>query len=236
MYKKKVENGVYEYLFKNAPIDLINKLRKIIITAIPVWAIDYIQIYENTTKFNDDFICQILSLLPIYVEHSNNDEEVTGVINIDGDKDWCVTPEKLFEGTKIRYIDFLVSNKFPIFYISKGEKIELKLVARKGTMDEHSKWQSSWTYLKSNIKYEPCDFSNVQKYLSLFYNKLFDKYTSYNKDSTVYKHSILVIEQRNIYTPDQMLHFAMIWLYKCINENNIEYNNMLSSISGIKNL
>lgn len=234
MNKKKTENNVNEYLFKNAPIDLLNKIRKILITRVPVWAIDTVKIYENTTRFTDEMICNRLSMLPIFVD-SKNEEEMSQIVSISGYDYFYLTPELLFDGSKINIIDEFATRKYQIIPLSKNEKIEIQLVARKGTMNIHSKWQSCWSYIRPDIDYIP-KFDESDQGLLSFYHKLYDKYVLLHKDFTVYKKSILVIEQRNKYTPDQLLYYAMFWLYKCFSEKNIELDNILSNLSSNQNL
>jgi DNA-directed RNA polymerase II subunit RPB3 len=62
-----------KFLVKDINVGIANALRRVIISEIPIYAIDKVVMYQNDTIFTDEYICHRLGFIPISV---NNEKEI----------------------------------------------------------------------------------------------------------------------------------------------------------------
>lgn len=141
---------------KGIPLQYANALRRICLNGVPVFAIDTVDIIENSSVLADEGIAHRLAMIPIktdnsrFVEHSKcscNSE--TGCSNcrvmlmIDsGDSDTTRTitsNEFTSEDETVKP----TSDKIPIVVVAAGQRLKLEAYARLGRGIEHAKWNSS---------------------------------------------------------------------------------------------
>lgn len=141
---------------KNFPLQYANALRRVCLNGIPVFAIDTVDIIENSSVFPDEGIAHRLGLIPIttdlqrYNEHGKCDcQNETGCSNCkvmlvldSGDTD---TTKAVLSEELVSEDDSIVpvSNKIPIVHLAPGQKIKVECYARLGRGTEHAKWNSS---------------------------------------------------------------------------------------------
>ena len=121
-----------------------NALRRICLNGIPVFAIDTVDIIENSSVLPDEGIAHTLGLIPLKTELDGADESNSRVM--------LVLDSEATENTKVVTSAELeskdqvvkpVSNQIPIIHLAPGQRIKLEAYARLGRGTEHSKWNSA---------------------------------------------------------------------------------------------
>ena len=141
---------------KGIPLQYANALRRICLNGVPVFAIDTVDIIENSSVLADEALAHRLALIPIktnttrFVEPSKCEcQSDTGCSNCrvmmvldSGDTDTTRTvlsSELNSEDEDIKPI----SDKIPIVELAPGQKVKVEAYARLGRGIEHAKWNSS---------------------------------------------------------------------------------------------
>ena len=141
---------------KGVPIQYTNALRRVCLNGIPVFAIDTVDIVENSSVLPDEGLAHRLGLIPIKTDLSRYNEpskcdcqSETGCSNCkvmlvlnSGDSDvtrTILSNELSSEDESIT----AVSDKIPIVQLAPGQKIKLECYARLGRGTEHAKWNSA---------------------------------------------------------------------------------------------
>jgi DNA-directed RNA polymerase subunit D len=141
---------------KGVPLQYANALRRICLNGIPVFAIDTVDIIENSSVMSDEGIAHRLGLIPIKTDLKRFNEpskcpcqSKAGCSNcrvmlvIDSgetDTTRTVTSAELSsEDETVR----AVSDKVPIVQIAPGQKLKLEAYARLGRGIDHAKWNSA---------------------------------------------------------------------------------------------
>ena len=141
---------------KDIPLQYANALRRICLNGVPVFAIDTVDIIENSSALADEALAHRLALIPIktdlsrFAEPSKCDcKSETGCSNCrvmlildSGDTDvtrTILSNELTSEDKDISPI----SDKIPIIQLAPGQRIKLEAYARLGRGTEHAKWNSS---------------------------------------------------------------------------------------------
>lgn len=129
---------------------LVNALRRIIISEVPVMAIEKITFYDNTSILNDEILAHRLGLIPLKTDLKTYNLPSDCTCHGKGCGK-CTTTLKLeIEGPKTVYASDLKSKdkdvvpvygKTPIAKLTKGQRIKLEATAQLGTGAEHTKWQ-----------------------------------------------------------------------------------------------
>ncbi|CDI05268.1 DNA-directed RNA polymerase subunit D [Candidatus Nitrosotenuis uzonensis] len=141
---------------KGVPLQYANALRRICLNGVPVFAIDTVDIIENSSVMSDEGIAHRLGLIPIKTDLKRFAEPLkcacqskTGCSNcrvmlvIDSgntDSTRIVTSAEMSsEDETIKP----VSDKIPIVQIAPGQKVKLEAYARLGRGTDHAKWNSA---------------------------------------------------------------------------------------------
>ena len=141
---------------KGVPLQYANALRRVCLNGVPVFAIDTVDIIENTSVLPDEGLAHRLGLIPLKTDLSRFNEpskcdcqSESGCSNckillvLDSDESQVtrtvLSSELLSEDDTVKP----VSNEIPIVQLAPGQKIKLECYARLGRGTEHAKWNSS---------------------------------------------------------------------------------------------
>ncbi len=141
---------------KGVQLQYANALRRICLNGVPVFAIDTIDIIENTSVLPDEGLAHRLGLIPIKTDLGRFNEPAkcdckseTGCSNCkvmlvldSGDSD---VPKTIFTDELTSEDDSIkpISDKIPIVQLASGQRVKIECYARLGRGREHAKWNSS---------------------------------------------------------------------------------------------
>ena len=141
---------------KGVPLQYANALRRVCLNGVPVFAIDTVDIIENTSVLPDEGLAHRLGLIPLKTDLSRFNEpskcdcqSESGCSNckillvLDSGESQVtrsvLSSELSSEDDTIKP----VSEKIPIVQLAPGQKIKIECYARLGRGTEHAKWNSS---------------------------------------------------------------------------------------------
>jgi len=141
---------------KDIPLQYANALRRLCLNGVPVFAIDTVDIIENSSVLPDEGLAHRLGLVPLKTDLTRFNEpskcdcqSETGCSNCkvmlvldSGDTDvtkTIVTEELTSEDDSIKP----VSDKIPIVQLAPGQRVKVECYARLGRGREHAKWNAS---------------------------------------------------------------------------------------------
>ena len=131
-------------MLKGISLDYANALRRICLNGIPIFAIDSVDILENSSVLPDEAIAHTLGMIPLKTELSGIDEPDSRVaLVLDS---WDPENVKIVTSAELESKDEVVkpiSNQIPIAHLAPGQRIKLEAYARLGRGTEHAKWNSA---------------------------------------------------------------------------------------------
>ena len=129
---------------KGVSLHYANALRRICLNGIPVFAIDTIDIIENTSVLPDEGIAHTLGLIPLKTELDGADEDNSRVMLVLDSE--ATENTKVVTSAELESKDQVVkpiSNQIPIIHLAPGQRVKLEAYARLGRGTEHAKWNSA---------------------------------------------------------------------------------------------
>ena len=129
---------------KGVSLHYANALRRICLNGIPVFAIDTVDIIENSSVLPDEGIAHTLGLIPLKTELEGADESNSKVMLVLDSE--ATENTKVVTSAELESKDQVVkpiSNQIPILHLAPGQRIKLEAYARLGRGTEHSKWNSA---------------------------------------------------------------------------------------------
>ena len=144
---------------KGIPLQYANALRRICLNGVPIFAIDTVDVIENSSAMMDESIAHRLGMIPLKTELSRFNEPDSRVLLVldSGNKE---TSETVTSADLLSQDEVVkpTSNKISIAYLAPGQKIKVEAYARLGRGTEHAKWNSSnvsiLTHTDKNNEYE----------------------------------------------------------------------------------
>jgi DNA-directed RNA polymerase subunit D len=150
------DNQKISVKLKGVPLQYSNALRRICLNGIPIFAIDTVDIIENSSVLPDEGLAHRLGLIPIKTDLSRFNEpskcdcqSESGCSNCrvmlvldSGDSDvtrTILSNELSSEDDSIKP----TSDKISIVQLTQGQRIKVECYARLGRGTEHAKWNSA---------------------------------------------------------------------------------------------
>lgn len=147
--------------FKNTHNTIVNSIRRIILTKVPTFAIEDVEVVLNGSPLYDETVAQRLGLIPIKTDLTSYNFkdtcscggvgcamcEVKMVLNQEEDG-YVYSSSIQSDDPQIVPVDMQI----PITKLFDSKTIELNLRAILGTGDQHAKFSPAHTYLKENDK------------------------------------------------------------------------------------
>ena len=160
---RKLTREYCEFVLSGTDISVANALRRVMIAEVPTIAIDLVEIENNTTVLNDEFLAHRLGLIPLLSEaagmlkrpfEATSEEDVTDIIfSLDvkctQDSTQYVTSDDIVldadpRFTSIRPVNYRdethAEKPIVIVKIRKNQELKFKAIARKGIGKDHAKW------------------------------------------------------------------------------------------------
>ena len=129
---------------KGVSLHYANALRRICLNGIPVFAIDTVDVIENSSVLPDEGLAHTLGLIPLKTELGGIDESNSKVaLVLDSE---ATENTKVVTSAELESKDQVVkpvSNQIPIIHLAPGQRIKLEAYARLGRGTEHAKWNSA---------------------------------------------------------------------------------------------
>ena len=128
------------------PLQYANALRRICLNGVPIFAIDTVDILENSSILADEGIAHRLGLIPLKTELSaietSSDSDRIMLTLDSGD---ATETRTIFSGEIESQDDTIkpISEKIPIVTLAPNQRIKFEAHARLGRGIEHAKWNSS---------------------------------------------------------------------------------------------
>ena len=129
---------------KGISLDYANALRRICLNGVPIFAIDTIDVLENSSVLPDEGIAHRLAMIPLKTELNGIDESNHRIaLVLDSGNTENV---KIVTSAELESKDEVVkpiSKQIPIVHLAPGQRIKLEAYARLGRGTEHAKWNSA---------------------------------------------------------------------------------------------
>jgi len=121
-----------------------NALRRICLNGIPIFAIDTVDMIENTSVLADEGISHTLGMVPLKTEANESDESNSRVMLVlDSGNTEVVKTVTTAELESMDQVVKPISKQIPIVHLAPGQRIKLEAYARLGRGTEHAKWNSA---------------------------------------------------------------------------------------------
>ena len=138
---------------KGVSLEYANALRRICLNGVPVFAIDTVDIIENTSIIASEDLAHRLGMIPLKTELSRFDEPNSRVM-FTLDSGDIKSPRTITSADLLTKDEVVkpISDKIPIVYLAPGQRIRFEAYAKLGRGTEHAKWNSANISVLTNTK------------------------------------------------------------------------------------
>ncbi len=137
---------------KGIPAQYANALRRICLNGVPVFAIDKVDVIDNTSVLADEGLAHRLGLVPLKTDLTEftdagkiDVEDPANRIMLTLDSGGDFKTRTVISGDLVSEDSYVkpISDAIPIVQLAPGQKIKVEAYARLGRGTEHAKWNSS---------------------------------------------------------------------------------------------
>lgn len=153
----KNNRGIFS--FKNTHNSIVNAFRRIILTEVPTFAIDEVEVVKNDSPLYDETVAQRIGLVPLKTDlqsyNFKKDCKCGGVGCAMCEVKMSLKQEEpgyVYSGSIVSDDPVIVpfDEKIPITKLFNSKKIELNLRAILGCGKDHSKWSPAHSYIRES--------------------------------------------------------------------------------------
>ncbi|MFH2020700.1 MAG: DNA-directed RNA polymerase subunit D [archaeon] len=185
------KNNKMTFLLKNSSPAYSNALRRIMLTEVPVMAIEEVEISKNSSAMYDEVLAHRLGLLPLTTDLDSY-ELPTGPEDIESRKAKCTLTLTLKEkGPKTVYASDMktgdpkvkpVFPKMQLVKLLKEQEIELIAVAVLGRGSNHAKFSPGHIWYNYDRKLKIGAKKDLEKYKDMYPPQIFNKKGEVDED------------------------------------------------------
>jgi DNA-directed RNA polymerase subunit D len=130
------KNNRMEFLLSGASVPFANLVRRFGIGQLPVFAIDSVTVYENSSAMFDEYLAHRLGQIPLLSESGKASDEIIFTLDAEGPG---TVYSKSLKSTDSKIKSAL--DDIPMLRLLEGQNIRLEAKARHGIGKTHAKFQ-----------------------------------------------------------------------------------------------
>ena len=131
---------------KGVPLQYVNALRRICLNGVPIYAVESVDMLENSSVLADEGIAHRIGLIPLKTDLSaSKDGNENDKIMLTLDSGVSDETRTILSGELKSQDDNVIptSNDIPIVTLAPGQSIKFEAYARLGKGTEHARWNSA---------------------------------------------------------------------------------------------
>ena len=131
---------------KGVPLQYVNALRRICLNGVPIYAVESVDMLENSSVLADEGIAHRIGLIPLKTDLSaSKDGNENDKIMLTLDSGVSDETRTILSGELKSQDESVVptSNDIPIVTLAPGQSIKFEAYARLGKGTEHARWNSA---------------------------------------------------------------------------------------------
>lgn len=135
---EKVHGSKIEFTLDGEPVSFANLLRRYIIARVPVFAINNVTFYDNTSSLFDEYLAHRIGLIPLTTpDKATEKDEITFTLDETGPR--VVYSQDLKSSDKEVKI---ARENIPIVTLRANQRLRLEAKAMLGLMGQHARFQA----------------------------------------------------------------------------------------------
>ena len=131
---------------KGVPLQYANALRRICLNGVPIYAVESIDMLENSSVLADEGVAHRVGLIPLKTDlNASRDGNENDKIMITLDSGVSDETRTILSGELKSQDESVIptSNDIPIVTLAPGQSIKFEAYARLGKGTEHARWNSA---------------------------------------------------------------------------------------------
>mgnify|MGYP001158903020 FL=1 len=131
---------------KGVPLQYANALRRICLNGVPIYAVESIDVLENSSVLADEGVAHRVGLIPLKTDlNASRDGNENDKIMITLDSGVSDETRTILSGELKSQDESVIptSNDIPIVTLAPGQSIKFEAYARLGKGTEHARWNSA---------------------------------------------------------------------------------------------